>query len=66
MQFLNSAETHGRLNGLNLVLLTGGENVGKSTFVEINLEVFKKYKREASSNRKKRLEAIEFIFFKSP
>ena len=33
LQFLNSAETSGRVNGDNLAFLIGAENIGKTSYV---------------------------------
>ena len=37
IQFLNSAETAGRVNGENLAFLVGAESVGKTSYIESNL-----------------------------
>lgn len=53
VQFLNSAESSGRVNGENLAFLLGAEGVGKSSYVESNIEKFKQLKSQmAEKNRK--------------
>ncbi len=53
IQFLNSAESAGRVNGENLAFLLGAEGVGKTSYVEDNIDKFKHLKSQlADKNRK--------------
>ena len=46
IKFFNSASTSGRVNGENIALLVGAEGVGKTTYVEQNMQAFRKLKAE--------------------
>ena len=50
---MNSMENGGRVNGDNIAFLIGAERVGKSSYVENNIEKFKQLKRQLNDRMKK-------------
>lgn len=48
---MNSAHSNGRITGNNLTFITGAESMGKTFFVESNIEAFTSLKKNV--NKKK-------------